>query len=1041
MTKRFRYSKGLFAIILFIIGLSISDGFSQVPDTIIKGRVFESGSGIPLQQVLVSVSSTGASTQTDSLGLFDINVPDNRAELIIDLPGYNKRNIYILGRDSISISLVASEYKSMDNYYNYPLGISTLKDATYAVSILHTADFDLTKSTSYDQNIEGRISGLQVIEHSGRPGSKTWMNIRGITSVFGKNQPLLFIDGMIHDYDFTNLSLMEGFSLNPMDVIDIEDISDITFVKNGNSYLGGAGSNGVVNINTEQKSEASTIINISAYAGLSMIPKSQDVLSTEEFRDYLNQVLAEGGLSADQINTQFPWLNGNAAAPDYYKYNNSTDWQKEIFTPGLLQKYHLFIKGGDEIATYNISTGYVKQNAIYDNSKFSRFNLRVNGKVNITEKFSVAPNAKLSLSDSYFPNMGYSSYKNPVLSALSMPPNMTINARDPSSGVELPFLDDVGVFTVSNPVAIVRNAIGTNRNYNFLSSINAVYRITPHLFISDLIGLDFNSARESIFLPDLGLVQIDSAYNSPGDFACEYRSLQNHTTIAYTHQSSSGHSFEIDAGLRYMKNTYKNVELIDLNTASDYLKNLGAGTGSLNYLRTSTGDDRGLLWLSYFGHISYNYLNKYFFNTNLSYDGNSAIAKKNRYNFYPSVGIAWRVSSENFLSQVAWLEDLKLRLSWSQSGNIFSTIYDYSKLYYTDARFTDVGVLTRETIPNEDMEIEKQNTLDIGIDISLFNQLTNLHLDYYKSNVNNLLIAQKLPYSYGYTNYFDNGGSLENSGIEISADQRFHFGQFIWTIGATVSKQFSKITGLKFINPTQDNIVIDVEGAEYVVSIGHAVNAFYGYKTNGIYTDAAEASGVTGPNGVAMQVGDIRFVDFDNNSIIDENDKTIIGDPNPKLFGGISTTLSWQRFELLAFFTYSAGNDAFNYVRYKGEAMNTYNNQFISVSDRWTPGNPYADMPRASYGDPTGNTVFSDRWIEDASYFRWKQLTIDYALPVTRLYKGLTIFITASNVLTFTKYSGYDPEFMYINSPFGMGLDYGAIPQTRSFIIGLKLGL
>lgn len=1041
MTKRFRYPTYLFAIILSVFCLSIQNGFAQTPGLVIKGRVFESGSGMPLRQVLVSVSSTGTSTQTDSTGAFTISVPDTKAELILDLPGYNKRNIFIQGRETINVSMVASEYKSLDNYYNSPLGVAPLKNATYAVSILQASDIDRSKSTSFDQDAQGRIAGLHIIEHSGRPGTRTWMNIRGISSIFGKNQPLLFIDGMIHDYDYTNLSLMEGFSLNPMDVIDIEDISDISFQKNGDSYLGGVSSNGVVNINTEQKSEASTIINISAYGGFSLVPKSQDVFDAGEFRNYLNQILAEGGVSADEINAKYPWLNGNSSAKDYYKYNNSTDWQNEIFSPGFLQKYHLFIKGGDEIATYNISTGYVKQNSIYENSSFSRFNLRVNGKVNISDKFSVAPNAKLSLSDSYFANHGYSSYKNPILSALSDPSIMAVNAREPSTGVELPFLDDVGEFDVSNPVAIVSNAVGTNRNYNFLSSINALYKINSHLILSNLTGIDFNSARESIFLPDLGMVQVDSAYNSPGDFACEYRSFQNHAAITYFNQWPSGHSFEANAGVKYMKNSYTNVKEIDLNTASDYLKNLGAGTGSLNYLRTSTGDDRGLKWLSFFGHFSYNYLNKYFFNTNLSYDGNSAVAENNNYNFYPSAGVAWRISSESFLSQVDWLEDLKLRLSWSQSGNILSTIYDYSKLYYTDSRFTDVGVLTRETIPNEDMEIEKKNTLNIGVDISLFKQTTNVHLDYYKANVNNLIIVQQLPYSYGYTNYYDNGGKLENSGIEFSADQRFQFGQITWTIGATLSKQINEVKMLKFINPEQDNIVIKVEGAEYVVSVGNSVNAFYGYKTNGIYTDASEASGVTGPNAIAMQAGDIRFIDFDNNGIIDENDKTIIGDPNPKLFGGVSTSLSWKRIELLAFFTFSSGNDAFNYVRYKGESMDTYNNQFTTVVNRWTAGNTYASMPRASFGDPTGNSVFSDRWIEDASYLRLKQLTISYDLPGSHLYKGIKVFVTASNLFTITKYSGYDPEFMYVNNPFGMGIDYGSIPQTRSFIIGLKLGL
>jgi TonB-linked SusC/RagA family outer membrane protein len=1043
MIKRFRYSTCLFVIILFILGISIQKGFAQTTDVKIKGQVFESGSNMPLKQVLISVSSTGVSAQTDDKGIFTISVPDKQAELIIDLPGYNKRTIFVLGRDSINISLVSSEFKSLDIFYNDPLGVPALKDATYAVSVLKASDIDMTKSTSFDQDIQGKISGMHIIEHSGMPGYKSWMNVRGISSIYGKNQPLLFIDGMIHDYDYTNLSLMEGFSLNPLDVVDIEDISDLTVLKNGDSYLGGLSSNGVVNINTEQKSEASTIINASAYTGLTMIPKNQDVLNADEFRNYLNQVLAEGGLTADQINNKFPWLNGNSSSVDYYKYNNSTDWQKEIYKTGTLQKFHLFIKGGDEIATYNISTGYVKQNSIYENTYFSRFNLRINGKVNITDKFSVAPNAKLSLSDTYLPNQGYSSYKNPILSALAIPPIMAIYARESSTGVQLPFLDDVDekTFKVSNPVAIVRDAIGTNRNYNFLSSINFQYKITSRWLVSSLTGIDFNNSRESIFLPNLGLAKVDSAYNSPGDFASEYRSTQNHTSINYANHSSSGSSIEVNAGFKYMGNSYKNVKLIDLNTASDYLKNLGAGTGSLNYLRSSTGDDRGLAWISYFGTASYNYLNKYFINTNLSYDGNSAVAKKHRYNFYPSVGAAWRLSSENFLSQVSWIEDLKLRASWSQSGNIFSDIYDNSKLYYTDTRIANVGVLLREAIVNENMEIEKKSTINAGIDLSLFRQLTNLHLDYYISNVDNLIIKHDLPSSYGYTNYFDNGGKLENKGIEIAADQRLQFGQIVWTIGAALSMPTNKIKSLTFINTAQTEIVTKVEGAEYATKVGESVNSFWGYKTNGIFNDATEASNLTGPNGIPMQLGDVRFVDQDGNGIIDEKDKTIIGNPNPKFFGGISTTLSFKGFELSAFFTYSMGNDAFNYVKYRSESMDTYNNQSKSVLNRWTTGNPSESMPRASFGDPTGNTAFSDRWIEDASYVKLKQLTVKYTLPGTRFYKGLTIFATATNLLTITNYSGYDPEFMNMNNLFSMGIDYGSIPQTRSFIVGLKLGL
>jgi TonB-linked SusC/RagA family outer membrane protein len=1041
MMKRFQTPTCLVVMILVMAGMNLQKGTAQTTDVLIQGQVIESGTGLPLKQVLVSVSSTGVSAETDSTGAFTISVPDKNSELIIDLPGYNKRKIYLLGRDNINISMVPSEFKSLDNEYYSPLGVPALRDATYSVAALKNSEFYMSKSTSFDQIMQGRVSGMRAVEHSGMPGSRTWMNIRGISSLYGKNMPLLFIDGMMHDYEYTNMSLMEGYALNPLDVVDIEEITDITIIKNGASYLGGAGSNGVIYINTEQKSEASTTINVSAYTGLSLVPADQDVLNATEYRNYLNQRLAEEGLNTSQIDEKFPWLNGNTSSRDYYKYNNSTDWQKETFKTGALNKISLFIKGGDDIATYNISTGYVKQEGNFDKTRFSRFNLRINGKVNITDKFSVAPNAKLSLTDNYLPNLGPSAYKNPVLSALTIPPIMTINARDPQTGVQLPFLDDVGDINASNPVAIVRNAQGTSRNYNFLSSVNMQYKVSSHLLISNLTGIGFNNTRESIFLPDLGLAQVDSAYNSPGDLTSEYRSTQNHTTIAYTNQIASRHTVGVNLGMKYIKNTYKNVKLIDLNTASDDFKDVGAGTGLLTYLRTSTGDDRGILWLSFFGDFNYSYLNKYFVNANLSYEGNSATAKKNRYNIYPSVGVAWRVSSEDFLLQSTWVEDLKIRASWSQTGNIFGYAYDYSKLYYQESRLADISVLTREAIPNEDMEVEKKNTINVGLDVSLFKQTTNIHIDYYLSNVDNLIIEQNMPVSYGYTDYYDNGGKLKNTGVEIAADQRFQLGQVCWTIGASMAKQTNEITGLDFINPDQKHIVTQVEGAEYVTSEGNVVNAFYGYKTNGIYSDNAEASQVTGPKGQRMQVGDIRFVDVDANAIISEADKTIIGDPNPDFFGSLSTSLSYKRIGLSAFFTYCVGNDAFNYVRYMTESMYTYGNQLTSVLNRYGSGTQNNVMPRASFGDPTGNAVFSDRWIEDASYLRLKQLTLYYTLPESRFYKGLKIFLTAYNAFTVTQYSGYDPEFMYMNNPFYMGIDYGSLPQTRSFILGIKLGI
>ncbi len=1052
MMKKIAYVALLIAIIA-LSGFCSQKGYAQESGVTVSGKVIESGTNLPMQQVILSVASTGAMTQTNEQGEFTLKVPDLQSELIVNMPGYNMRRVFILGRESLVISLVNADFISNDNGYYHPLGTTTLKNATQSVGTLTAGEITPSSSTSYDQALQGNTAGLQIIEHSGMPGHKTLMNLRGFSSLYARSNPLLFIDGMIHDYGYADNSLMEGYSLNPMDVVDIEDVADVSVVREGDAYLGSVGSNGVIYINTEQKSEASTVIKIAGYAGVALMPEKLSVMDASTYRDYLNKRLVENGLSGDAINTAYPWLNGGEGSANYYKYNNSTDWQDELFKVGILQKYYIFLKGGDDIATYNISAGYLNHEGIYDETAYSRFNLRINGKINITDRFSITPNAKLSLADSYLPNQGHSAFKNPLLSALLKPPVMTPYARDEATGEALPYLDDVGMEKVSNPVSIVQGATGTNRNYHFLSSINAIYKISDQFTISNLIGISFNNARENIFIPDKGLVDMGMeilttpdgqlygvADNSPGDFINEFRSTQNHTTVSYVNNTDNGHQIDLKAGMRYMANSYKHNFGIDLNTPSDDFKSLGQGSTN-SFLRTSTGDNRELTWISYFGNFRYNFRNKYYLNANASYEANSAVNQQNRYNFFPSLSAAWRVSSEEFMASSGLIEDLKLRASWSQTGNMYSSVYDYSKLYYREERMDRLGVPTREVIPNEDLELERKTTLNAGIDLSFFRQATNIHVDYYMASVDNLIIEQKLPSTWGFTSYFDNGGVLDISGLEVSIDQKFKVGDFSGVIAANFTQQATEVAQLNFISGADNRIITPVPGAEYITSEGHALNAFYGYVTNGIYQSDDEASKVTGPKGVPMKAGDVKFWDSDGNNVINELDKTIIGDPNPDFFGGLYASLRFRQIELSASFNYSVGNDVFNYVRYKAESMDGMGNQFTTVLDRWSPERTNAAMPRAAFGDPSGNTVFSDRWIEDGSYFRMNRLTVTYNLPQSSWYKGVAIYLTASNLFTLTNYSGYDPEFMYMNNPFYMGIDYGQIPQSRSLILGLKLDL
>lgn len=1038
MTKKINTKIGAVIGILLMIITGTHSVFAQAEEITVEGVVIESSTGEPLKQVIISVAETGLVTDTDADGWYKIVVPGSHSNLTFYMPGYARRQINVNGRTKLNVTLVADEYTTFDKSYHNVFGEDILKNEVYAAEPINADQLAYTKTASFDEALQGIAPGLQVIRQSGLPGQKSFMSIRGNNTLVGRGEPLLIIDGMIHDYNYAHYSVIEGFNLNPLDIVDVDDIANLTILKGGDSHLGGAASNGIIYLNTEQKSEASTLIKITGYGGVSFTPKKLDVMNADQFTNYFKGVLGTQGYSQNDQESMYPWLTGSG--DEKYKYDNNTNWQKEIYKPGILQKYHIFLKGGDDIATYNISAGFLNQDGGFDETGYNRFNLRVNGRINITNKFSVTPNVKLSLADSYTPNHGPTDEWNPVTSALLKPALMAPNARDKSTGESLPYLDDDGVFGVSNPVALISNAVGQNRNYHFLSSIKAQYKFNEHLSVATIIGINFNNARENIFLPNIGVVQIDSASNSPKEMVYEFRSTQNHTTLTYKNRTANGGNIALNAGFRYMANSYKHNIVVDLNTPSDDFKNLGQGS-KYNYLRQSLGDNRNLVWTSYFASGSYSLYNKYFFNANLSVDANSALNEKNRYNFFPSIGAAWRLSSEEFLADNANIEDLKLRASVSMTGNMYSSVYDYSKLYYNEARLNTSGVLTRESIPNENLDIEKTTTLNLGVDYSGKRQLTNIHADLYYALTHNMIIEQELPPGYGYTEFFDNGGSLSNIGLEIGANHRKNFGDLILIVGGTVTAQTSMVNNLNFVDDDKTDIVTTMPGADYITKSGGVLNAFYGYETDGIFKSDDEAKQYLGPNGNTMKAGDIKYVDRNNDKIINNKDKTSIGNPNPIAFGGLYATASYKKWEFRAQLNYSVANKVFNYMKYKAESMDSYASQFTSAVDYWSKDNTGTDMPRISVGDPTGNTVFSDRWIEDGSYLKLKSLTVAYNLPASKFYSGIKVYLTASNLFTLSGYSGYDPEFYYMNDPFYMGIDYGKMPHLRSFIVGVKLDL
>lgn len=1032
-----KHTKSILLILILALLVSSSAMAQSVHE--VSGIVKDAINNVPLESVLVSAG--GENTSTDKDGAFQLSITDKNATLVVQIPGYTTRIIALNGRNQLNINMVSREYKSIDDEISTPMGVIAVRDMTQSGAYIVASDMGQKANSSLDHVLQGNLEGTRVTIGSGMPGSKSFITMRGLNSLYGRTEPLLIVDEMIHPIHYANYSAIDGFSPNPFDLIDVDDVESVSVFNDGNAELGSNGSNGVIYVNMEQKGETSSSIIFDAYSGIAFSPKRQSLLNADGFRQLLNDEISQSGLSQEEINTTYAFLNAEENTEEYYRYNNNTDWQNEIYRLGVIQKYHLFLKGGDNIATYNISTGYTMHDGVLKNTHYNRFNVRVNGKINISDKFSVSPNTKLSLSDSYLMEQGYNVATNPIVAAQLKSPLMAPNKMD-ANGNELEYLDDLGAFNVSNPAAIVANVDAYNRNYNFITSVKGVYEFNKNLSVSTLVGIDFNNSRDNIFIPDVGLSMIDSAYNSSRVMVNEFRSTQNQNQLHYSKQLNSKSFLDVKLGHRYVNNSYEFDKGTDLNSSTDDFKSLGQGAYNQE-LRTITGENRVVKWVSYYATANYNLLSKYYLSAAVSYDGNSMLSEHSRYNLFPSLSGAWRVSSEPFLSDKSWLDDLKIRASFSQTGNLNNFAYDYSHLYYHGVRQSNISVVLRESIPNPDMEMERQTTINLGFDVSMLAQNLNFTVNLYNSMVNNLITRQEISPTYGYTSYYSNSGALRNLGGELAFNYRKKFNKLVWTIGGNVSYIDNKVTSMDFLLEGEDKIVHEVKGVQLVTKAGAPLYSYYGFKTDGIFDGDSEASEYTGPNGQKGKAGDIRYVDMDGNKIINDLDKTIIGSPLAPLNGGLYTAFEFGNFAVKADFAFSVGNDIYNHVNKLGQSMDYIGrNQQAVVADRWTSDKTNTSIPAVSIGDPYGNAVFSDRWLENGSYARMRSFTVSYKYPsTTKVFENLTLYVTATNLFTLTSYSGLDPEFMLYNDPLYISNDYGKIPQPKTFVIGVKLGL
>lgn len=992
-----------------------------------------------------------SSAMTGDDGKYVLKLPATDVILEVSGPGFAGKKVFVRGREAIDIELYDEGFNSVfgeiytpSDEFRSPVGNPGSFSSIKENNILST-------STTADALLQGRVSGLNVVYRSGSPGNGANVWLHGLGTMKAGSQPLYVVDGIPYEDGQYSSSLVGNYFSNPLASIDIKDIESVTVMKDGTSLFGTKGANGVILIRTLQAKQMETKINFHAHSGINFNPVTMPVLNAGQHKILVSDMLQSRGMSVSEtealpyINTEIPvkqkWgYDGNT---DYYRYNNSTDWQKEIYDPSFNQNYYMSVFGGDDIAVYALSAGYLDQKGSIKNTDFQRFNIRFNSSVNLTAKLKLKANMGFAYSTRKLVDDGPYKNTNPIYAALVKSPFMAVNVRD-EVGNTSPVVEDYDVFGNSNPYVLVNSSDRKSIQYRFVGNFEGEYKFSPKFKMNAVVGVNFNKERERIFYPTLG-VRFDTLALGVARNEMQHRvdrlfSIYTKGSAQYVTKFGSDHDLAVNGGVRYQMNESEDDWGKAYNSGSDNFKSIGYGDLMLGDVGGSIGKWK---WLSFYGSVDYGFKNRYFLSYVMAADASSRFGKNtSSFLVFPSLSGAWLLTGEKFMKSVDLFDLLKLRASYGISGN--DNIGNYNGIqYYVPQNLLGTYGLLRGNLVDLKLKPEQNQRLNFGLDAAFLNERINVSLDVYRNTIKDMITLSSATPISGFKYYITNGGSMRNTGLDVSVNARIINKAVVWDLGINAATYKNKVVDLK-----GDEYLTTVANGEILTRVGQALGVFYGYKTNGVYSTQSEAeqAGLKTVNGTKesyFSAGDVKFVNVNaTDNVIDERDKTVIGNPNPDVFGSISNNFSYKQWSLSVLATYSLGNDVYNYTRSTLENVSGFDNQTAAVLNRWRKEGDITAIPRAMYGDPMGNSRFSDRWIEDGLFLKIKQLALSYTLPVkSKFFRNCTLFGTADNLLTLTKYKGFDPEFALGQSALFNGVDAYLTPQPRTFSFGIKLDL
>ena len=1019
----------------------------------VTGTVTSAADGEPLIGATVMVKETKSGTTTDLDGKYSIRIVTGQS-LVISYIGYEQKTVKYTGQPVINAELKPSA-ASLDEVI--VVGYGTMKRSDITGSVVSVGADDIKKSviTSVDQALQGRAAGVQVTQNSGSPGGGISVSIRGVNSLNG-NEPLYVIDGVAIDGQ-TNGNSSALSTINPSDIVSLEVLKDAS----ATAIYGSRASNGVVLITTKKGQAGKPSISYEGYYAIQQIPTKLETMNLREYAQLYNERVAVLG-----------WGEREEFA-DPSILGEGTNWQDEIFRSAPMQNHQLSVSGGTDNSQYLISGGYLSQDGIAVGSDFKRFSARVNVDSKLKKWLQVGM-------QSYFARTKKNNTidnANVIETALKQLPEMP--ARNPDGSWGYQETNQLATY-YSNPLADAMTRENYEKGLQLIVNAYANIDIVKGLSLRMEYGGTYNYNNYYYFQPDLTLgnwSQTSSGTRSASN--SDYWSFKQYLT----YQNTFGkHSLNVMAGHEAQESNWENLS----GTRTGYLFNSvhELNVGDLSTATNSNAKGSSSIE-SYYGRLNYTFDDRYLLTATLRADGSSTFGSDNRWGWFPSMALAWRFKQESFLQNVDWLSGGKLRLGWGLVGNQNAGSYAYGATMANAPTAWGTGFYPNN-FANSKLKWEQTKSWNVGLDLTFFNNRIELIIDAYLKNTDNLLMQAALPtYVSGVINSpWVNTGAMRNKGFEITLNTVNISNKTLeWNTGITFSLNRNKVTRL-YTEST--GIPGNINNLTYTyTTVGEPVAQFYGYNIIGMFNSEndfyrkdkngdflLDANGnrqfVAIPENkeigedTGIWYGDYIYEDINDDGVIDEQDRTFLGNPEPKFTFGINNTIHWKGFDINLFLTGSVGNKVFNYLA----------QQQSDPTNRWVTLKSVHDFAKYDLIDPDGertlenmrvinlgastfridqakannNDRMSSRFIEDGSYLRIKNLSIGYTLPRALTQKlsieSLRVYFNVQNLYTFTKYNGYDPEVgSYNQNVLLRGVDYARYPSQRIFTFGLNLNL